>query len=50
MDTSKFKSVIVPREVYDDLRQEATKEGRTISGHLRMVLDYYNSHRKRKKG
>lgn len=49
MDTSKFKSVIVPREVYELLRDEAHQEGRTISGQLRLVLEWYMAKKKQKK-
>lgn len=41
MDTSKFKSVIVPREVYDEIRTLAHDGGRTISGQLRLIMDVY---------
>jgi len=41
MDTSKWKSVLVPIEVYHELKADAQNSGRTISGQLRVVLEYY---------
>ena len=38
MDTTRWKSVLVPREVYDELKNDAQREGRTISGQLRILL------------
>jgi hypothetical protein len=32
MDTTKWKSVLVPIEVYLDIKEMAKKQGRTISG------------------
>ncbi len=39
MDTKRWKSVLLPREVYDELVVVAHTEGRTISGQLRIVFD-----------
>jgi hypothetical protein len=41
MDTSKWKSVLVPRDTYDEIVAVAFIEGRTISGQLRMMFDYW---------
>ena len=41
MDTSKWKSVLVPIEVYEQIRKIARLEGRTISGQLRIMWDIY---------
>lgn len=37
MDTTKWKSVLLPRDVYDELVVIARVEGRTISGQLRYI-------------
>jgi len=39
MDTTRWKSVLVPREVYDEIRAISKSEGRTISGQLRLMFD-----------
>ena len=39
MDQSKWKSVVVPRETYHDMKLIAQIEGRTISRQLRMIVD-----------
>ena len=41
MDTKKWKSVLVPIEVYSDIKAEAKAQGRTISGQLRYMHDVY---------
>ena len=41
MDTTKLKSVLVPKEIYDEIKKLSKDEGRTISGQLRLVFDYY---------
>jgi len=43
MDTTKWKSVLVPREVYEEIKGMAKSEGRTISGQLRLVFEWYKS-------
>ena len=37
MDTTKWKSVLLPRDVYEELVVIAKVEGRTISGQLRYM-------------
>ena len=37
MDTSKWKSVLVPIETYREIKVRAQKEGRTLSGQLRLI-------------
>ncbi len=37
MDTTKWKSVLLPRDVYEELVVIARVEGRTISGQLRYI-------------
>ena len=44
MDTTKWKSVLVPIEVYEQIRKIALQEGRTISGQLRIMWDIYKKH------
>jgi inorganic pyrophosphatase len=41
MDTEKWKSVIVPKEVYDEIKVISHVEGRTISGQLRWMFEVY---------
>jgi hypothetical protein len=39
MDTDKWKSVLVPIEVYKEIKALAQSEGRTISGQLRIIFE-----------
>ena len=39
MDTTKWKSVLLPREVYDQLFVVSKVEGRTLSGQLRIIFE-----------
>lgn len=39
MDTNKWKSVLLPREVYDQLYIVSKVEGRTLSGQLRLIFE-----------
>ncbi len=41
MDTTRWKSVLVPREVYEEIKMLSKSEGRTIGGQLRLVFDWY---------
>lgn len=41
MDTKRWKSVLVPREVYEEIKNLAQNEGRTISGQLRLIFETY---------
>lgn len=41
MDTSRWKSVLVPREVYEEIKELSKNEGRTIGGQLRLVFEWY---------
>lgn len=41
MDTSRWKSILVPREVYEEIKELSKNEGRTIGGQLRLVFDWY---------
>jgi|GEM_PF-1539013 len=43
MDTKRWKSVLVPREVYEEIKDMAQSEGRTISGQLRLIFETYVS-------
>jgi len=45
MDTTKWKSVLVPIEVYHELKTDAAMSGRTISGQLRVMFKTYNKTR-----
>tara|TARA_R110002167_G_scaffold145666_1_gene336713 strand:+ start:80 stop:256 length:177 start_codon:yes stop_codon:yes gene_type:complete len=42
MDTTKWKSVLVPIEVYKEIKGDAATNGRTISGQLRVMFDIYS--------
>lgn len=46
MDTDKWKSILVPREVYQKIKDRAQVEGRTIGGQLRVVFESYESNSK----
>ena len=39
MDTEKWKSVLVPREVYENIVKDAKESGRTISGQLKIIYE-----------
>jgi predicted DNA-binding protein len=41
MNTEKWKSVLVPIEVYREIKDLAKSEGRTISGQLRVMFEIY---------
>tara|TARA_R110000803_G_scaffold56772_1_gene114181 strand:- start:182 stop:376 length:195 start_codon:yes stop_codon:yes gene_type:complete len=43
MDTSRWKSILVPREVYEEIKALSKAEGRTIGGQLRLVFDWYKT-------
>ena len=42
MDTSKWKSVLVPIEVYHSIKAIADDQERTISGQLRIMFREWN--------
>jgi|TARA_R100000781_G_scaffold71511_1_gene44839 hypothetical protein len=39
MDTKKWKSVLVPTDIYEEIVVISHVEGRTISGQLRIIFD-----------
>ena len=41
MVITKWKSVLVPIEVYEEIKKLAKLEGRTISGQLRIMWNVY---------
>ena len=43
MDTKKWKSVLVPRDIYEEIVTIDRVEGRTISGLFRVVFDTWKS-------
>ena len=45
MDTTKWKSVLVPIEVYKEIKMDSAANGRTISGQLRVMFDVYTQNR-----
>lgn len=44
MDTTRWKSILVPRHTYDEIVAAARIEGRTISGHMRIVFEFWKQH------
>ena len=42
MDTEKWKSVLVPKEVYEELKRTSADRGRPISGPLKIIWQIYN--------
>ena len=51
MDTEKWKSILVPKDVYLEIKKIAAKEGRTLGGQLRFIYSQYVSEeQKRVKG
>jgi len=47
MDTTKWKSVLVPIEVYKEIKLDSAVNGRTISGQLRVMFDVYSQNREK---
>ena len=45
MDTEKWKSVLVPIEIYREIKKISKAEGRTLSGQLRLMFEIYKKHR-----
>ena len=43
MDTDKWKSILVPKDVYLQIKEIAAKEGRTLGGQLRYIYSQYVS-------
>jgi hypothetical protein len=43
MDLTRWKSILVPREMYLEVREMAAQQGRTISGQLRIMHDSYKT-------
>jgi predicted DNA-binding protein len=49
MDTTRWKSILVPREVYEEIKELSKEEGRTIGGQLRLVFDWYTESKGKRK-
>ena len=47
MDTNRWKSILVPRETYEEIVKIAHQEGRTISGQLRLIFEDWKRDRRR---
>ena len=47
MDTEKWKSVLVPKEVYEDIKRTSADHGRTITRQLKIVWQIYNKLKER---
>lgn len=43
MDLTRWKSILVPREMYLEVKEMASQQGRTISGQLRVMHDSYKT-------
>ena len=43
MDTNKWKSVLLPKEIYEEVVVISDIEGRTISGQLRVVFESWKN-------
>jgi len=43
MDTNKWKSVLLPRDVYENIVVISIVEGRTISGQLRVIFESWKN-------
>ena len=41
MDTDRWKSILVPRDMYEEVKDLSKEEGRTISGQLRMIFQEF---------
>ncbi len=41
MDTKKWKSVLVPTDIYEEIVTISHVEGRTISGQLRIIFEFW---------
>ena len=41
MDTTRWKSILVPREVYEEIKELSKAECRTIGGQLLLVFEWY---------
>jgi predicted DNA-binding protein len=50
MDTTRWKSILVPREVYEEIKELSKEEGRTIGGQLRLVFDWYTESKGKSNG
>jgi len=46
VDTNKWKSILVPRDTYEEVVEVAKMEGRTISGQLRIVFSQWKEDRR----
>ena len=47
MDTTKWKSVLVPIEVYKELKALAHDQGRTMGGQLKIMHRVYDAYQKK---
>ncbi len=47
MDTTRWKSILVPRDMYEEVKFMAKDEGRTISGQLRMIFEDHKDRRQK---
>ena len=47
MDTTRWKSILVPRGTYEEIVAISHAEGRTISGQLRLIFEDWKRDRQR---
>ena len=48
MDTTKWKSVLVPIEVYKELKLLSREQGRTMGGQLKIMYQVYEAYQNKK--
>ena len=41
MDTSKWKSILIKRPIYEEIKEHSLQEGRKISTQLQMIWSWY---------
>ena len=49
MDTTKWKSVLLPRDLYAEVKTASRIEGRTLSGQLRLIIETWKAQNLSKK-
>ena len=47
MDTTKWKSVLVPVEVYKELKTLSREQGRTMGGQLKIMYQVYEAYQRK---
>ena len=47
MDTTMWKSVLVPAEVYKELKSLSREQGRTMGGQLKIMYQVYEAYQRK---